>query len=111
MLHYTWMNRPVAVLTQHPALVLGCHKKKTILVFFMVCRPEFPCDIQHLFCYLPMPTRGAGYTKRPHISAFQCYYPARDFLKAQSLLDPGCKMKCDGEVSLKSKSTPSTASV
>lgn len=36
MLHYTWMNRPVEVLTQHPALVLGCHKKRTVLVFFMV---------------------------------------------------------------------------
>lgn len=76
-----------------------------------VCRPEFPCNIQRLFCYLTVPKRGAGCAKGPHIPASRCYYPARDFLKVQSLLDPVSEMKYDGEVSLKSKSILSTASV
>lgn len=48
MLHYTWMNRPVEALTQHPAVGLGCHKNRTILIFCMVYVAQNPHAISNI---------------------------------------------------------------
>lgn len=88
---YTWINRPIKVLAQHPALVPCCYKKRTILAFqvgYILLNSHTIFSISFVSLQWQ---KGEGYTKGPHMPTLQCYYPAWDFLKARSLLDLGCQ--------------------
>lgn len=103
---YMWINRPATILAQHPALAPCSYKKRTILAFHMAyvfLNSYVTLSISS--ATLQCQRTGRMCQKTPHAS----FYPARGFLKAQTLLDLGRQSKCFPKTCSATGESPSEA--